>query len=98
MNVDELGQVWLPGVPSPEAVRVADTCLQQLCRTFHECPKLTNRPLSFELDVLSLATLLLTVEWGDRSPQATSDCLSACLTQISDRFWGDLLPWQLALE
>lgn len=32
MNVDNAGQVWLPGVPSPEAFRVADACLQQICR------------------------------------------------------------------
>jgi hypothetical protein len=98
MNADESGQVWLSGVRSPEDVRVVDVCLQQLCRDFCEGPKSADKLLSSELDDLSLASLLLAVGWGDHAPKVTSDGLAACLDQVSDRFWGDLLPWQLALE
>jgi hypothetical protein len=99
ISMDKTGQVWLPGVPSSESVRVADVCLRQLCQSFIEqCPTDSEARLSSELDDLSLACLLLAVEWGKRSPEETSAPLASCLDAVADRFWGDLLPWKLALE
>jgi hypothetical protein len=51
-----------------------------------------------DLDDLSLACILLASEWGSRSPDTTSSDLQACLDKVAGRFWGELLPWQLALE
>ncbi len=96
--VDTQGQVWLPGVLPPCFHRVADVCVQELARMFCEkCPLPSVSPLPAELDKLSLACLLLAAEWGNRSPEATSASLAACLDKAAGRFWGDLLPWQLAL-
>ena len=98
-DVDPTGQAWLAGVPSPCVVRVADICLRKLCRTFCEqLPPPSNGPLPAALDDLSQACLMLAVEWGQRSPESTSAALAACLDKVAGRFWGDLLPWKLALE
>ena len=98
-DIDSKGQVWLPGVPSPTCTRVADVCLRKLCRKFLEkCPPPTGIPLPSELDDLTLACLLLAVEWGTHAPETTSADLGACLDRAAGRFWGDRLPWQLALE
>ena len=98
-DVDPTGQAWLAGAPSPGIVRVADICLRKLCRTFCEqLPTASERPLPEALDDLSRACLLLAVEWGHRSPETTSASLTACLDKVAGHFWGDLLPWQLALE
>jgi len=87
------------GVPAPVRSRVGDLCLQRLCRSFCEkCPPFTAPTLPVELDDLSLACLLLAVEWGNRSPESTTAALESCLDTVSDRFWGDKLVWQLALE
>ena len=97
--MDPTGQVWLPGLPPPRCHRVADECLSKLCRAFREtCPAPTVHQLPLKSDDLSLACLLLASEWGSQSPPATSAALSACLDTAAGRFWGDLLPWQLALE
>ena len=98
-DVDPQGQFWLPGVPAPCCNRVVDVCLRKLCQTFCEqCPPPTVSPLSSQLDDISLACLLLADEWGNRSPEATSAALAACLDKVAGRFWGDFLPWRLALE
>jgi hypothetical protein len=98
-DVDPTGQAWLAGVPSPCVVRVADMCLHKLCRKFlDKCPPPAVSPLPAELDDLSLACLLLAVEWGNRAPATTSADLAACLDKSAGRFWGDRLPWCLALD
>ena len=98
-DIDPKEQVWLPGVPSPTCTRVADVCLRNLCRKFLDaCPPPNVRPLPSELDALSLACLLLAVEWGYHSPETPSADLGAWLDKVSGRFWGDLLPWRLGLE
>ncbi len=98
-DVDEKGQLWLPGDPAPCCNRVADVCLRRLCRMFREkCPPATVAPLPSELDDLSLACVLVAVEWGSYSPEATTVELAACLDKVAGRFWGDRLPWRLALE
>ena len=98
-DIDPKGQIWLPGVPSPTCTRVADVCLRKLCRKFlDKCPPPTVIPLPSELDDLSLACLLLAVGWGSRAPEATSADLAACLDKAAGRFWGDRLPWCLALD
>src|SRR2546425_7992091 len=79
-DVDPQGQFWLPGVPAPCCNRVVDVCLRKLCQTFCEqCPPPTVSPLPSQLDDISLACLLLADEWGNRSPEATSVALAACL-------------------
>ena len=40
---------------------------------------------------------MLASEYGERAPAATVDELAACLEKVSGRFWGDVLPWQIAL-
>jgi hypothetical protein len=98
-DTDPMGQVLRPGVLSPICTRIADVCLRKLCRKFlDQCPPPTVRPMPSELDDLSLACLLLGVEWGNSAPEKTSADLAACLDKVAGRFWGDLLPWQLALE
>jgi hypothetical protein len=98
-DVDQNGQAWLPGVPAPSCVRVADVCLRKLCQQFcAQCPPPTTHPMPSALDDLSFACLLLAVEWGKRSPETTSVELLACLDKVAGRFWGDRLPWRLALE
>lgn len=42
--------------------------------------------------------MLLAAEWGNHSLESTSGELAACLDTVIGRFWGDLLPWRLALE
>jgi len=98
-DVDEKGQLWLPGVPAPYCYRVADVCLRRLCRMFYDkCPLATVVTLPYELDDLSLACVLVAVEWGSYSPEATTVELAGCLDKVAGRFWGDLLPWRLALQ
>ena len=98
-DTDPTGQRWLPSMPSPICARVADVCLHKFCREFlDKCPLPTVSSLSIELDDLSLACVLLATEWGHRSLDSTSASLQACLDKVHGRFWGDLLPWQLALE
>jgi len=98
-DVDPRGQVWLPGIPSPCIMRVADICLRQLCCSFcQQLPRASEGPLPAALDDLSRGCLLLAVEWGRHFPETTSASLAACLDKVAGRFWGDLLPWQLALE
>jgi hypothetical protein len=85
--------------PSPTRTRVADVCLRTLCRNFLDaCPPPTVSPMPAELDDLSLACLLLAVEWGNRAPDTTSADLAACLDKAAGGFWGDRLPWCLALD
>jgi hypothetical protein len=97
-QVDESGQGWLAGVPPAAEYRVADACLAALSHRFRTaCPPRDGPPLSSELDDLALACLLLAHEHGDRSPEGTTQLLEACLTAVRARFWGDQLPWRLAL-
>ena len=78
--------------------RVADACLSRLARSFSEkCPPSDTCPLPSQLDDLCLACLLLAAEWGGHAPATTTEELTACGEKVSGRFWGDLLPWQLAL-
>jgi hypothetical protein len=74
-------------------------CLRELCRAFREqCPPATVHPLPPRFEDISLACLLLTVEFGGDSPKATSVELTACLDKVAGRFWFNTLPWRLALE
>jgi hypothetical protein len=41
--------------------------------------------------------LLLAAEWCGCAPATTADELAACVEKMSGCFWGDVLPWQLAL-
>lgn len=83
----------------PEYNRVADECLNKLCQTFCEqCPPTTELPLPSKLDDISLACLLIAEEWGSQLPETTTNVLGACLAKVAGRFWGDRLPWQLALQ
>ena len=78
--------------------RVTDACLSRLARSFSEkCPPPDTCPLPSQLDDLCLACLLLAAEWGGHAPATTTEELTACGEKVSGRFWGDLLPWQLAL-
>jgi hypothetical protein len=97
-RTDTTGQRWLHGIPPPAEHRVADVCLYRLCRQFHAaCPPGDGPPLPAELDDLARACLLLAHEHGSRSPDCTTHAMEECLSAVRARFWGDQLPWRLAL-
>jgi hypothetical protein len=96
---DPLGQTWLPGVPAPAYLRVADVGLQRLCSKFIEqYPATPVGSLPVELDDLTLACLLMAFEWGASSPAETTNALNECMQKAGNRFWFDRLPWQLAID
>lgn len=96
---DDTGQTWLPGVPPPAEFRIADLCIEHLGREFLAAlPQDCGPPLPAESDDLALACLLLAHEHGTRSPDRTTLALESCLAAVSTRFWGDQLPWRVALE
>jgi hypothetical protein len=98
-STEQTGQTWLQGVPPPAEFRVADLCIDHLSRQFlATLPSNHQQPLPADLDDLALACLLVAYEHGNRSPLRTTNALESCLAAVGTRFWGDQLPWRLALE
>lgn len=96
---NDTGQTWLPGVSPVAEFRTVDLCIEHFCRKFLATfPQDSGPPLPADLDDLALACLLLAHEHGPRSPKRITLALSSCLSAVRTRFWGDQLPWRLALD
>jgi len=85
-------------LPLQEGMRVADVCLGKLTRAFLEhYPAAEIKPLTTELNDVALACLLIAAEWGGAG-DTTRFALAECLERAANRFWGDRLVWELAID